>query len=1146
MKKLISLILFFIFICPILTFSQTGNEEFRATWVITWNYSSSSFSVETSQQRIREVLDNHVKANMNSVLFQVRQSGTAYYQSSFEPWGSYSPQYTDYDPLTFAIEEAHKRGLELHAWFNVFQCSSMHVDTTALGDTLSAAPAAAHPEWVCRDQSGIAMTESRALSPGIQAVRDYTVDVAMEIVNNYDIDGLHMDYVRWNEYSNSKKSKSYAASIDETRMLDGFITEEQIEDLQKNKGGRYLYDVDHPYSAGIPNDIPGETFSSWEDYWRWSVTEFVQTLHDSIQSVKPWARLSTAALGKYRWSGWQGYGTVYQDAALWFNEGYVDQLTPMHYHWTTASGFLDMLTAGDPESWDYYIQPGINAGRLFSVGPGSYILLDNKIWYRHKEIIQACRNIDWVDGFQFFSYGSWNGALYWEEAGETVFKKITKIRNNVQSGIPTEPTVSLLKNDLLKYEITVTPDAGISENHWFLVYRSEDETISPSDDEIIDIHFGQESYTVADSFPGTQNFDGKYHYAATCLDRYWSESVISNDVISDSIPSYAPIVLKTIPADVDTIPVNTSIIFYFSKSIDTTNFILNIAFNPQIPLSGFSWTDNNSTVKFLTSGTLNFDTQYTINLQPTLTDVNGKTLDGNADGIPGDGYTITFRTFDVDVSGPVMIASYPDANTEKFDLDDVISIEFDELVDPETINENTISLINNGNPVTIEAIVNTFENRSILNVKPFSQLISNAVNVLTLSTGITDTLGNALSDEIYIDFTTDNYYYSAKKMVDDFTGGGDWQAPTYSGSTVGVVVMGSEFGLTTANYLPASEFNDAAKKSGYLKYQWDPDKTEFLLREYLSGGSTREVIFETSSILQCFIYGDGSHTLFRFAVDDNYPAELAVNHEVSPWIEIDWIGWRLVEWDLGAGVNGTWLGDGNLDGNLRMDSFQLTKTENSAWSGRIFIDNLRLVKRTAGQAPPNTAPVIEDLPDTSVIAGKYVKVYPSWTDPNTADIHEIICQSDTSGVYFLIKGHTSGSTVYVRTHDEYAGTSLVKIIVKDYGVGELSDTTSFYITVYPSNAIEIATVPLQFSLAQNYPNPFNPMTTIRFSLDNSGSTRLIIYDILGRKVTELVNQHLQTGNYTIRFDASNLPSGQYLYQLISGQKVLTKKMMLLK
>ncbi len=1133
MRKSISLILFLIFICPILTFSQTGNEEFRATWVITWNYSSSSFSVETSQQRIREVLDNHVKANMNAVLFQVRQSGTAYYQSSFEPWGSYSPQYTDYDPLTFAIEEAHKRGLELHAWFNCFAAAS----------TVSGSPAAEHPEWVCRDRDGISMDSHRALSPGLKAVRDYTVDVAMEIVNNYDIDGLHMDYVRWNEYSNSKKSKSFAASIDENRMFDGYITDEQIEDLIENKGGRYLYDIDHPYSAGIPNDIPGETFSSWEDYWRWSVTEFVQTLHDSIQSIKPWVRLSAAALGKYRWSSWQGYGTVYQDAALWFNGGYVDQLTPMHYHWTSGSSFYDMLNGGHSSSWGYWIQPGIDAGRLFSAGPGSYILLENKIWYRHKEIIQACRNIDWVDGFQFFSYGSWNGAKYWDEAGETVFKKMIKIRSNVQSGIPTEPTVSLLKNDPLKYEITVTPDAGISENHWFLVYRSEDETINPDEDEIIDIHFGQESYTITDSFPGTQNFNGKYHYATTCLDRYWSESVISNDVISDSIPSYAPIVLKTIPTDGDTIPVNTSIIFYLSKSIDTTNFISNITINPGIPLSGFSWTDDNSTVKFLTSGALNFDTQYTINLHPTLTDVNGKALDGNADGIPGDGYAITFRTFDVDVSGPTILASYPDVNTEKFDLDDVITIEFDELVDPETINGNTVSLINDGNPVTIEAIVNTFENRSILNVKPFSQLISDAVNVLTLSTGITDTLGNALSNEIKIDFTTDNYYYSSKKMVDDFNETNNWWDPEGSGSTTGTIDYKTIFGYSTLNYLPASAFNESDQKSAYIKYEWDPDAQEHLLREHCAGGPA-DINIDTTYIFQCYVYGDGSNNKFRFSLYET-GAQIA---EVSNWITIDWVGWRLLEWDLGDPNSvGDWIGNGIMDGtSYHLDGIHLTKGLNGSISGIIYIDNLRLVKRTSGPASPNTAPFLEDLPDTSTTEGSYVKIYPTWEDPDESDVHEIICISDTADVLFRIMGHTSGSKIYVRPQAGFTGVANIMVIVKDYGVGELSDTTQFILTVYPDESVDSDIIPVLFSLAQNYPNPFNPTTTIRFSLDNSGSTRLIIYDILGRKVTELVNQHLQAGNYTIRFDASNLPSGQYLYQLISGRKVLTKKMMLLK
>jgi hypothetical protein len=123
-------------------------------------------------------------------------------------------------------------------------------------------------------------------------------------------------------------------------------------------------------------------------------------LHDSIQAVKPWVRLSVAALGKYRWSDWQGYGSVYQDAALWFNEGYVDQLTPMSYHWTTADGFVTMLSTGGSQSWGYWIQDGISDG-LFSRGPGSYILDENNIWTA-SIYFYRCRNIS-LDGFQFLA-----------------------------------------------------------------------------------------------------------------------------------------------------------------------------------------------------------------------------------------------------------------------------------------------------------------------------------------------------------------------------------------------------------------------------------------------------------------------------------------------------------------------------------------------------------------------------------------------------------------------------------------------------------------------------------------------------------------------------------------------------------------------
>ena len=409
--------------------SYSQNEEFRATWVITWNHINESNTVEQNKALVRKILDNHQAANMNAVLWQVRQSGTAYYPSSFEPWGYYAG-YKDpgYDHFAYAVEEAHKRGMEIHAWFNVFSASSTYPGT----------PAAEHPEWICRDQSGIPMNDNIALSPGLKAVRDYTLNVAMEIVNNYDIDGFHMDYVRWNEYSNTT-SKMLPKESEKYPPLDGIVPQAVIDELIRTQSGRYLYDVDHPYSGGVPAG-----FASWEDWWRWSVTDFVHTLHDSIQMVKPWVRLSPAALGRYNWGSWNGYYVVYQDAALWFNEGYVEQLTPMHYHWTTGDEFYSMLEG----NWKPNILKGINEGRLFSVGPGSYILNDNNIWNRHPQIVESCRKVEWTDGFQFFSYGSWENNQYWTDAADLFFRTKTKIRqiNHSASIKPASPALSVLKS----------------------------------------------------------------------------------------------------------------------------------------------------------------------------------------------------------------------------------------------------------------------------------------------------------------------------------------------------------------------------------------------------------------------------------------------------------------------------------------------------------------------------------------------------------------------------------------------------------------------------------------------------------------------------------------------------------------------------
>ena len=501
-------------------FPNQVNEEFRGTWVITWDHIDKNKNAVQNINHLQQIIDNHKSANMNAIIFQVRQSGTAYYNSSYEPWGYYAG-YNDpgYDPLAKAIELAHEKGIEVHAWFNVFQTSSTHPGS----------PAYEHPEWICRDQNGIPMSSYRASSPGLPAVREYTIKVAMEIVNNYDIDGLHLDYVRWNEHTNNIRKSTVIES--EISSLDGIISDEKLNQLTQNRSGRYLYDYLHPYSEGIPNG-----YSSWEHWWRSSVTEFVSALHDSIQSVKPHVRLSAAVLGKYNWSGWQGYGTVFQDGALWFNEGYLDHIMPMHYHWTTANGFMGMLSDDCPECWLTFIQDGIESGRSFTVGPGSYILEDNNSWNNHPSIINSCRSLDWVDGFQFFSYATWDDNDYFVPAGASFFQKLSKIKTNPINTNQTPPPPTLVLSTLNNDQFQLIPYINaINESVWLITYRSLDPNANPNNADIINIQFTQNPLPIIDQ-QGINDTANTYLYFSTVADRYWNESNISNTVFSTSLP----------------------------------------------------------------------------------------------------------------------------------------------------------------------------------------------------------------------------------------------------------------------------------------------------------------------------------------------------------------------------------------------------------------------------------------------------------------------------------------------------------------------------------------------------------------------------------------------------------------------------------
>jgi len=895
------------------------------------------------------------------------------------------------------------------------------------------------------------MSSSIALSPGLDTVRAYTINVAMEIVRNYDIDGLHLDYVRWNEYSNSEKSKMYAEFAEKNNLLDGMVTDDLLLDMENNKSGRYLYDVDHPYSGGVPSG-----FGTWEEWWRYSTTEFVRVLHDSVQSAKPWVRLSPAALGKYNWSGWQGYGSVYQDAALWFNQGYIEQLTPMNYHWTTAAGFYDMLVGGCPQCWGQWIQQGTSDGRIFSVGPGSYNFGSN--WKNHPSVVDRCRDVAWVDGFQFFSYGSWEDRKYWPEAGETFFPYKTKIRDNglISTAVPDEPSISIIKLDSLNYEITITPNVSLSEDNWFALYRSEVGGVSTDTTNVASIRFGDSVHTIVESFDGFQNYNGIYTYGATTLNRYWNESIVSNTVNTDAIPSLAPTVTESEPIENDTIAVNANIVILFSKEMDINSLDSAITFTPAVNIDQITWStkwpDENKKMTINPSGNFQFATNYTLEINANATDLNGVSIDGNSDGNPGDSYILNFSTKAVDDEGPVVTFTYPSSNTyiDTFDVRDVITVIFNELIDHNSLDDSIMTWEKDGAILNTQYLITDMHEKSILSIGSFDTLISNTNHTFELSTAVLDTIGNPMLSDLQYSFKTADEHYIEDILLANFSSSvGTWEDPDYSGSTVGTIPPQTTWGISSNVYLPATATASFHKKSGYINYVWDTSASSFLLRDYLSGGAPRNVTFDTTYVLQVYVFGDGSNNKFRFALDEGDGSTWPF-HEVSKWVTIDWYGWKLIEWDLSDPNSvGSWYCNSILDYPLyRIDSFQMTYDPiNGAESGRIYLDNLRLVKK--------------DIDYTSI-----------------------------------------------NIQDEQ--------------------------------------LPKEFLLKQNYPNPFNPTTKIDFSLIEAGHTNLIIYDMLGRKVTELVNDFMKPGTYSVTFDGKDISSGLYIYVLRSGSNQSIKKMMLVK
>ena len=175
----------------------------------------------------------------------------------------------------------------------------------------------------------------------------------------------------------------------------------------------------------------------------------------------------------------------------------------------------------------------------------------------------------------------------------------------------------------------------------------------------------------------------------------------------------------------------------------------------------------------------------------------------------------------------------------------------------------------------------------------------------------------------------------------------------------------------------------------------------------------------------------------------------------------------------------------------------------------------------------------------------------NFVDDNDQDIHRISVNTDTSAVNATIHGHSSGSVINI-DYEPYVGTTEIEIIVNDFGIGELSDTASFYLAIGGNLANDMDIYPMNFELKNVYPNPFNPAETIEFEIEKQRNVSAFISNVNGEKVKTLFkNQNFSPGHHSMRWSSRNdlgykVSNGIYFIQMISENTLLKQKIMFVK
>jgi uncharacterized lipoprotein YddW (UPF0748 family) len=479
--------------------AQSPKREFRAAWIATVSNIDwpSKPGLPASQQQSEFIarLEQLKALGCNAVIVQIRPVCDAFYSSVEEPWSRYltgkqgQPPFPYYDPLTFMVEETHKRNMEFHAWFNPYRALAIRGKNPNPPDHVTYK----HPEWL------VHYGTVTYLNPGLPEVREYVTRIITDVVKRYDIDAVH---------------------------LDDYFYPYRIAGAEFGDQAAFL-----KY---------GKDFASKDDWRRNNVDLFVSVLNANIKKIKPYIKFGISPFGVWRNAskdprgsqtrgGQTCYDDLYSDVLLWMQKGWIDYLLPQLYweHGHRAAPFDILLDWWELNNTPRHMYYGLGVYRMLGATKPPWDSPNELLWQ-----IRDIRNKTRTPGVVLYSTSNF------DKLHNGIADSVAKYNMNyafpptmpwLDSTAPMPPVAHIeqdSKNVLIKWSVNNPNNEPLK----YAVYRFDEK-------EPVNLHHADKIIAVLQT---TEYLDisigrqGKSKYVVTALDRLWNESIPSNIVSTDN------------------------------------------------------------------------------------------------------------------------------------------------------------------------------------------------------------------------------------------------------------------------------------------------------------------------------------------------------------------------------------------------------------------------------------------------------------------------------------------------------------------------------------------------------------------------------------------------------------------------------------